>query len=361
MADDRSRAVELALSQIEKQFGKGSIMRLGSKEAIVPIATISTGSISFDAALGVGGVPRGRVVEIFGPESSGKTTITLQIIAEAQKLGGMAAFVDAEHALDPAYAKKLGVDVDNLLVSQPDYGEQALEITEALVRSGAIDVLVVDSVAALVPKAELDGEMGDSHMGLQARLMSQALRKLTGTVSKSRTCLIFINQIREKIGVMFGNPETTTGGRALKFYSSVRIDIRRIAAVKDGDTVVGSRTKVKIVKNKVAAPFRDAEFDILYGEGISREGDVLDLAVANNVVEKSGAWFSYSGERIGQGRENVRQYLKDNRDTFDRIHQQLRQKLGIGGVKEAEVPPVPVNGAAVAEAAVRPAAARRPQ
>jgi recombination protein RecA len=361
MADDRTRAVELALSQIEKQFGKGSIMRLGSKEAIVPISTISTGSISFDAALGVGGVPRGRVVEIFGPESSGKTTITLQIIAEAQKLGGMAAFVDAEHALDPVYAKKLGVDVDNLLVSQPDYGEQALEITEALVRSGAIDVLVVDSVAALVPKAELDGEMGESHMGLQARLMSQALRKLTGTVSKSRTCLIFINQIREKIGVMFGNPETTTGGRALKFYSSVRIDIRRIAAVKDGDSVVGSRTKVKVVKNKVAAPFREAEFDILYGEGISREGDVLDLAVNNNIVEKSGAWFSYSGERIGQGRENVRQYLKDNRETFDRIHQQLRQKLGIAGVKEAEVPAVPVNGAAMAEAAVRPAAARRPQ
>jgi recombination protein RecA len=361
MADDRSRAVELALSQIEKQFGKGSIMRLGSKEAIVPISTISTGSISFDAALGVGGVPRGRVVEIFGPESSGKTTITLQIIAEAQKAGGMAAFVDAEHALDPAYAKKLGVDTDNLLVSQPDYGEQALEITEALVRSGAIDVLVVDSVAALVPKAELDGEMGDSHVGLQARLMSQALRKLTGTVSKSRTCLIFINQIREKIGVMFGNPETTTGGRALKFYSSVRVDIRRIAAVKDGDAVVGSRTKVKVVKNKVAAPFREAEFDILYGEGISREGDVLDLAVANNIVEKSGAWFSYSGERIGQGRENVRQYLKDNRDTFERIHQQLRQKLGIAGVgKEAEIPPVPVNGAAVAEAAVRPMS-RRPQ
>jgi recombination protein RecA len=361
MADDRSRAVELALSQIEKQFGKGSIMRLGNKEAIVPISTISTGSISFDAALGVGGVPRGRVVEIFGPESSGKTTITLQIIAEAQKVGGMAAFVDAEHALDPAYAKKLGVDIDNLLISQPDYGEQALEITEALVRSGAIDVLVVDSVAALVPKAELDGEMGDSHMGLQARLMSQALRKLTGTVSKSRTCLIFINQIREKIGVMFGNPETTTGGRALKFYSSVRVDIRRIAAVKDGDVVVGSRTKVKVVKNKVAAPFREAEFDILYGEGISREGDVLDLAVANNIVEKSGAWFSYSGERIGQGRENVRQYLKDNRDTFDRMHQQLRQKLGIGGIaKEAEIPPVPVNGAAVAEAAVRPVG-RRPQ
>ncbi len=359
MADDRSRAVDLALSQIEKQFGKGSIMRLGSKD-VVPIATISTGSISFDAALGVGGVPRGRVIEIFGPESSGKTTITLQIIAEAQKAGGMAAFVDAEHALDPAYAKKLGVDVDNLLVSQPDYGEQALEITEALVRSGAIDVLVVDSVAALVPKAELDGEMGDSHMGLQARLMSQALRKLTGTVSKSRTCLIFINQIREKIGVMFGNPETTTGGRALKFYSSVRVDIRRIAAVKEGDVVVGSRTKVKIVKNKVAAPFREAEFDILYGEGISREGDVLDLAVANNIVEKSGAWYSYAGERIGQGRENVRSFLKDNRDVFTKIDTQLRQKLGIVTPSATpEVPAVPVNGSAAAQEAVRPAARRQ--
>ncbi|MGB7197944.1 MAG: recombinase RecA, partial [Acidobacteriaceae bacterium] len=278
----------------------------------------------------------------------------LQIIAEAQKAGGMAAFVDAEHALDPQYAKKLGVDVDNLLISQPDYGEQALEITEALVRSGAIDVLVVDSVAALVPKAELDGEMGDSHMGLQARLMSQALRKLTGTVSKSRTSLIFINQIREKIGVMFGNPVTTTGGRALKFYSSVRVDIRRIAAVKEGDVVVGSRTKVKIVKNKVAAPFREAEFDILYGEGISREGDVLDMAVLHNIVEKSGAWYSFSGERIGQGRENVRQYLKDNKDTFARIETTLRQKLGIAGKSDVpEVPPIPVNGAAAAQEVVK--------
>jgi len=360
VADDRTRAVELALSQIEKQFGKGSIMRLGSKEAVVPIATISTGSISFDAALGVGGVPRGRVVEIFGPESSGKTTITLQIIAEAQKAGGMAAFVDAEHALDPGYAQKLGVDVDNLLVSQPDYGEQAMEITEALVRSGAIDVLVVDSVAALVPKAELDGEMGDSHVGLHARLMSQALRKLTGTVSKSRTCLIFINQIREKIGVMFGNPETTTGGRALKFYSSVRIDIRRIAAVKEGDVVVGSRTRTKIVKNKVAAPFREAEFDILYGEGISREGDVLDLAVTHNIVEKSGAWYSYSGERIGQGRENVRNFLKQNKDVFSRMDAQLRKKLGIvqsGGAPD--VPAVPVNGAAAAQEAVKTSARKQ--
>jgi recombination protein RecA len=329
MADERARAIDLAFAQIEKQFGKGSIMRLGSKEAIVPIAVIPTGSISFDAALGVGGFPRGRVIEVFGPESSGKTTITLQVIAEAQKTGGMAAFVDAEHALDPGYAKKLGVDVDNLLVSQPDYGEQALEITEALVRSNAIDVLVVDSVAALVPKAELDGEMGDSHMGLQARLMSQALRKLTGTVSKSRTCLIFINQIREKIGVMFGNPETTTGGRALKFYSSVRIDIRRIAAIKEGDVVVGSRTKVKVVKNKVAAPFREAEFDILYGLGISREGDLLDLAANQNIVEKSGSWYSYKGERIGQGRENARQFLKDNPDTMVKLEVEVRKNLGL--------------------------------
>jgi recombination protein RecA len=329
MADERSKAIDLAFSQIEKQFGKGSIMRLGSKEAIVPIAIISTGAISFDAALGVGGVPRGRVIEIFGPESSGKTTIALQVIAEAQRQGGMAAFVDAEHALDPGYAKKLGVDVDNLLVSQPDYGEQALEITEALVRSNAIDVLVVDSVAALVPKAELDGEMGDSHMGLQARLMSQALRKLTGTVAKSRTCLIFINQIREKIGVMFGNPETTTGGRALKFYSSVRIDIRRIAAIKEGDLVVGSRTRVKVVKNKVAAPFREAEFDILYGEGISREGDLLDLAVNHNIVEKSGSWFSYKNERIGQGRENARAFLKENKDVLTKIEAEVRKAIGL--------------------------------
>ncbi len=352
IVDERAKAVELALAQIEKQFGKGSIVRLGSREALLPIAVISTGSISFDAALGVGGIPRGRVTEVFGPESSGKTTITLQVIAEAQRNGGLAAFVDAEHALDPGYAKKLGVDVDNLLVSQPDSGEQALEITEALVRSGAIDVLVVDSVAALVPKAELDGEMGESHMGLQARLMSQALRKLTGTVSKSRTALIFINQIREKIGVMFGNPETTTGGRALKFYSSVRVDIRRIAAVKEGDTVVGSRTKVKIVKNKVAAPFREAEFDILYGEGISREGDVLDLAVMNNIVEKSGAWYSYAGERIGQGRENTRGFLKENRDIYAKMDAELRKKLNIGAAK-AEVPEVPASGPAEAKEAVR--------
>ena len=350
MADERTKAIDLAMSQIEKQFGKGSIMRLGSKEAIVPIAVIPTGAISFDAALGVGGFPRGRVVEIFGPESSGKTTIALQVIAEAQKTGGMAAFVDAEHALDPAYSKRLGVDVDNLLVSQPDYGEQALEITEALVRSGAIDVLVVDSVAALVPKAELDGEMGDSHMGLQARLMSQALRKLTGTVSKSRTCLIFINQIREKIGVMFGNPETTTGGRALKFYSSVRIDIRRIAAIKEGDQVTGARTKIKVVKNKVAAPFREAEFDIMYGEGISREGDLLDVAVNHNLVEKSGAWFSYKGERIGQGRENARSFMKENKDIMAKLDAEVRKTLGLTASGPAPAPASAQAQAAAAQA-----------
>src|SRR5436189_1632877 len=301
---DKLKAAETALTQIERQFGKGSIMRLGAKE-FAAVSSISTGSIGVDAALGIGGVPRGRIVEIFGPESSGKTTLSLHIIAEAQKTGGLAAFIDAEHALDAEYAKKLGVDIDNLLVSQPDSGEQALEIAEVLVRSAAIDVIVIDSVAALVPRAELEGEMGEAQMGLQARLMSQALRKLTGVVSKSKTCFIFINQIREKIGVMFGNPETTTGGRALKFYASVRLDVRRIASIKDGDDVVGSRTKVKIVKNKVAPPFREAEFDIMYGEGISREGDLLDLAVEKNVVDNSGAWFSFQGGRLGQGRRNA--------------------------------------------------------
>jgi recombination protein RecA len=362
MADDRiekTKAIDLALAQIEKQFGKGSIMRLGSKEAIVPIAVISTGSISFDSALGVGGFPRGRVVEIFGPESSGKTTVALQVIAEAQKQSGMAAFVDAEHALDPIYARKLGVDVDNLLVSQPDYGEQALEIAEALVRSGAIDVLVVDSVAALVPKAELDGEMGDSHMGLQARLMSQALRKLTGIVSKSRTCLIFINQIREKIGVMFGNPETTTGGRALKFYSSVRVDIRRIAAIKDGDLAVGSRTKIKVVKNKTAAPFREAEFDIMYGEGISREGDLIDLGVMKNIVDKSGAWFSYKNERIGQGRENAKQFLKENKDVATKLEGELRKELGMKSLLPEPPAPTPEQKQAAAVAHGRAPAGRK--
>ncbi len=326
---ERARALSATLGQIEKQFGKGSIVRLGSREAIVQVPAISTGSISIDAALGVGGFPRGRINEIFGPESSGKTTIALQVIAEAQKVGGMAAFIDVEHALDPAYARKLGVDVDNLLVSQPDYAEQALEITSVLISSGQIDVLVVDSVAALVPKTELDGEMGDAFVGLQARLMSQAMRKLTGIVSKSNTCLIFINQIREKIGVMFGSPETTSGGRALKFYASVRCDIRRIAAIKEGDSVTGNRTKVKIVKNKVAAPFREAEFDILYGEGISKEGDLIDLGVANNVIEKSGSWYSYKGERIGQGRENARQFIKDNADVRQAIDAELRKLLGL--------------------------------
>src|SRR5512144_2304202 len=325
---ERIKAIEMAVSQIEKQFGKGSIMRLGQKDAVTVIPSISTGSVSLDYALGIGGVPRGRVIEIFGPESSGKTTLSLQIIAEAQKLGGMAAFVDAEHALDAQYAKKLGVDLDNLLVSQPDNGEQALEIVEVLVRSNSVDVVVVDSVAALVPKAEIEGEMGEAQMGLQARLMSQALRKLTGVVSKSNTTLIFINQLREKIGVMFGNPETTTGGRALKFYASVRIDIRRIASIKDGDQVIGGRTRVKVVKNKVAPPFREAEFDIMYGEGISREGDLLDLAVERKIVEKSGTWFAFAGERLGQGRENARQFLRDNADVMQTIEEKVRRELG---------------------------------
>ncbi len=335
---ERARALDLAMTQIEKQFGKGSILRLGTKE-VVPVSVIPTGSLSFDCALGVGGMPRGRVVEIFGPEASGKTTLALQVVAEAQKLKGTAAFIDAEHALDPAYAGKLGVDVDNLLVAQPDYGEQALEIAETLVRSGGVDLVVVDSVAALVPKAELDGEMGDSHMGLQARLMSQALRKLTGIVFKSNTCLIFINQIREKIGVMFGNPETTTGGRALKFYSSVRVDVRRIAAIKEGDRVVGSRTKVKVVKNKVAAPFRGAEFDILYGEGISREGDLLDLGIEHRQIEKSGSWYSYGGDRIGQGRENARTFLRDNSDVRARLESEIREGLGLPELERQEPPP----------------------
>src|SRR6187455_1685001 len=334
---EKQKAVELAVSQIEKQFGKGSIMRLGQSGPIQPIDAISTGSISIDYALGIGGVPRGRVIEIYGPESSGKTTLALQIIAEAQKLGGMAAFVDAEHALDAQYAKKLGVDLENLLVSQPDNGEQALEIVEVLVRSGGVDVIVVDSVAALVPRAEIEGEMGEAQMGLQARLMSQALRKLTGIVSKSKTCLIFINQLREKIGVMFGNPETTTGGRALKFYSSVRIDIRRIGAIKDGDVVVGGRTRVKIVKNKVAPPFREAEFDVMYGEGISKEGDLLDLAVERKIVEKSGTWFAFSGERLGQGRENVKQFLKDNPAIFKSIEDRVRAELGLAREVETAV------------------------
>ena len=334
---ERRHAIDITLSQLDKQFGKGAVLRLGSG-AVVPIAVIPSGSMALDSALGVGGYPRGRVVEIFGPESSGKTTLTLHLIAEAQKAGGVAAFIDAEHALDPGYARKLGVDVDNLLVSQPDSGEQALEIAAALITSGALDVVVVDSVAALVPKAELEGEMGDSHMGLQARLMSQALRKLTGVVGRTGTCMVFINQIREKIGVMFGSPETTTGGRALKFYSSVRLDIRRIAAIKDGDTAIGNRTRVKVVKNKVASPFREAEFDILYGEGISREGDLLDMGVTHNLVEKSGSWFSYRGERIGQGRDNARLYLREHPDLCRNLDGELRKTLGLAGVEEPRKP-----------------------
>jgi recombination protein RecA len=323
---ERQRAIDNCLSQIEKQFGRGSVLRLGS-DSVVAVSAIATGSISLDTALGVGGFPRGRIAEIFGPESSGKTTLALHLIAEAQKAGGTAAFIDAEHALDPVYARKLGVDTDNLLVSQPDYGEQALEIASSLVASGAVDVIVIDSVAALVPKAELDGEMGDSHVGLHARLMSQALRKLAGSVSRTNTCLVFINQIREKIGVMFGSPETTTGGRALKFYATVRADVRRIATIKDGDAVTGSRTRVKVVKNKVAAPFREAEFDVIHGEGISREGDLIDFGAAKAVIEKSGSWLSYKGERIGQGRENARQFLKQHLEVRERIEAELRNML----------------------------------
>ena len=352
---EKLRAVDLAVSQIEKQFGKGSIMKLGDREH-VDVPVIPTTSLSVDYALGVGGIPRGRVVEIFGPESSGKTTLALHVVAEAQRQGGIAAFVDAEHALDPEYSRKLGVDVDNLMVSQPDSGEQALEITEILIRSGAVDVVVIDSVAALVPKAELDGEMGDAHVGLQARLMSQALRKLAGITSKSKTSLIFINQIREKIGVMFGNPETTTGGRALKFYASMRLDIRRIGAIKEGEETTGNRTKLRVVKNKLAPPFRSAEFDILYGEGISREGDLLDLGVAHRLVDKSGSWFSYGDLRIGQGRENARVFLKDNPDLGTEIDRKLRVALGLTKSAPASAPseppaPAPAErpGTAVAE------------
>ena len=337
--EGKDKALDMALGQIEKQFGKGAIMRLGSGETLHEVAVIPTGALSLDIALGVGGIPRGRVVEIYGPESSGKTTLTLHVVAEAQKRGGIAAFIDAEHALDVNYARDLGVKTDDLLISQPDTGEQALEIAEVLVRSAAVDVVVIDSVAALVPRAEIEGEMGDSHMGLQARLMSQALRKLTSTISKSRTTVIFINQIRMKIGVMFGSPETTTGGRALKFYASVRLDIRRIAQIKKGQDVTGSRTRVKVVKNKMAPPFRDCEFDILYGEGISYEGDLLDLAVAMDIVEKSGMWYSYSGDRVGQGREQARQFLKEHTDIAAKIDAQVREKAGLKAVEEQEAEP----------------------
>jgi recombination protein RecA len=350
MADDKTKQLETAIAVIEKSYGKGSIMRLGSRDVLVPVSVIPTGCLSLDAALGVGGFPRGRVVEVYGPESGGKTTMTLHVIAEAQKLGGTAAFIDAEHALDPIYARKLGVDVDNLLVSQPDNGEQALEIAQELIRSNAVDIVVVDSVAALVPKAELEGDMGDPQMGLQARLMSQALRKLTAIVSKSRTCLIFINQIREKIGVMFGNPETTTGGRALKFYASIRLDIRRVQAIKEGDRVIGSRTRGKVVKNKVAAPFREAEFDILYGEGISREGDLIDLGIDKGLLEKSGTWISFAGERMGQGRENARVFLKENKDIREKLENALRKKLEIALPGNSSAASTGVNGHAAAPA-----------
>ncbi len=327
IVQDKSKALELAISQIDKQYGKGSIMKLGGEGGVVKVTSISTGSLGLDYALGVGGVPRGRVIEVFGPDASGKTTLVLHIIAEAQKVGGVAAFIDAEHALDPIYSKKIGVDIDNLLVSQPDNGEQALEIANTLISSGALAIVVIDSVAALVPRAEIEGEMGDSHMGLQARLMSQALRKLTGTVSKSNTCVIFTNQIREKIGVMFGNPETTPGGRALKFYATVRMDIRRIASIKEGSAIVGNRTRVKVVKNKVAPPFRDCEFDMMFGFGISREGEVLDLAVENKIINRTGTWFSFGEERLGQGRENVKKFLAENKDIFEKIEHEVKKVL----------------------------------
>jgi recombination protein RecA len=364
MTDEKSKMLEAAISQIEKQHGKGAIMRLGNRDVLVPVSVIPTGALSIDAALGVGGVPRGRVIEIYGPESGGKTTLTLHIIAEAQKMGGQAAFIDAEHALDPIYARKLGVDVDNLLVSQPDNGEQALEIAETLIRSNGVDIIVVDSVAALVPRAELEGDMGDPQMGLQARLMSQALRKLTAIVSKSRTCLIFINQIREKIGVMFGNPETTTGGRALKFYSSIRLDIRRVQSIKEGDRVIGSRTRAKVVKNKVAAPFREAEFDILYGEGVSREGDLIDLGVDQGVLEKSGTWISFGGERLGQGRENARVFLKEHTDIRNKLENTLRKKMGIpvpAGANGAPGPAADAEKPAAQAAAAGASAATKPR
>ncbi|MEY9876837.1 recombination protein RecA [Streptacidiphilus sp. MAP12-33] len=354
-ANDRERALETALAQIERQFGKGSVMRLGD-EARAPIAVIPTGSIALDVALGVGGLPRGRVVEVYGPESSGKTTLTLHAVANAQKAGGVVAFIDAEHALDPDYAKKLGVDTDSLLVSQPDTGEQALEITDMLIRSGAVDLIVIDSVAALVPRAEIEGEMGDSHVGLQARLMSQALRKITGALSQTNTTAIFINQLREKVGVMFGSPETTTGGRALKFYASVRLDIRRIETLKDGTEAVGNRTRVKVVKNKVASPFKQAEFDIIYGQGISREGGLIDMGVEHGFIRKSGAWYTYEGDQLGQGKENARNFLRDNPDLADEIEKKIKEKLGVGPKLDA-----PAEGApAVGEAPAAAAAAKTP-
>ena len=347
--EDKMKALEAALAQIEKQYGKGSIMKLGENTSNMNIETVPTGSISLDIALGLGGVPKGRVVEIYGPESSGKTTVALQLVAEVQKRGGIAGFIDAEHALDPVYAKNIGVDIDELYISQPDNGEQALEITETMVRSGAVDIIIVDSVAALVPKAEIEGEMGDSHVGLQARLMSQALRKLTGVISKSNCIVIFINQLREKVGVMFGNPETTTGGRALKFYASVRLDVRRIDYIKNGGENIGNRVRVKVVKNKIAPPFKEAEFDIMFGQGISREGDILDLAVGENIVQKSGAWFAYNDAKIGQGRENAKQYLRDNPAVMSEIEQKVRANYGIGAVEDATAVPEAKEEAAPAE------------